>query len=293
MLDRLRFYVPWAWRFAVLQQQPPLILGLIVTDRCNLACTECRIANAGMGDMPFDQISTVLADAFERGFRELYISGGEPMMWRDGSHTIEDVVTLARGLGYYHVHIYTNGTFPLESGADMLWVSCDGLPGTYELHSGDHFEEVRANIFASSHPSLASVYVLSTLTRAGLRPFLETVRDERWPLRGVMVYLHTPYYGKDELLIDASERPAAVAEMLEMKRDGLPLLNSGAGLKALASGDWPRRHNTWHIVDAAGEYVCCRADDTVCPDCGYGACTEVTMAQRFRPSALAGLVRMW
>lgn len=293
MLDRLRYYAPWAWRFAVLQQQPPLILGMILTDRCNLACTECRIANAGRGDMPFSQVKEVLADAYARGFREVYLSGGEPMMWRDGDAIVEDVIAVARRTGFYHVHVYTNGTFPLESSADMLWVSCDGLPGTYELHSGDHFEQVREHIFASSHRSLAIVYVLSTLTRPGLRPFLRAVRDEHWPVRGAMVYLHTPYYGKDELLIPAEQRPAAIAEMLEMKREGLPLLNSVAGLKALSSGDWPRRHNTWHIVDRDGEYVCCRADDSVCPDCGYGACTEVTMAQRWKPSALAGLVKMW
>ena len=293
MLERLRFYIPWAWRFLVLRSQPPLVLGMILTDRCNMACRECHIANAGQGDMPFAQVESYLLDAFRRGFRELYLSGGEPMMWRDGERTVEDVIALAREIGYFHVHIYTNGTFPLESSADMLWVSCDGLPGTNELHSGDNFETERANIFASTHSKLAIVYVMSTLTRDGLRPFLTALRDERWPVEGVMVYLHTPYYGPDELLISAEERPAAVAEMLAMKRDHLPLLNSTAGLKALGSGNWPRRHNSWHIVDVDGEYVCCRADDSVCPDCGYGVCTEVTMAERLRPSAQAGLAGMW
>ena len=44
-----------------------------------------------------------------RGCRELYLSGGEPMLWRDGSRIEEDIVVEARRLGYFHVHVYTNG----------------------------------------------------------------------------------------------------------------------------------------------------------------------------------------
>ena len=32
------------------------------------------------------------------------------MLWRDGDHTVEDAIRLARRLGFYHVHLYTNGT---------------------------------------------------------------------------------------------------------------------------------------------------------------------------------------
>ncbi|HSK48127.1 MAG TPA: hypothetical protein VLA05_09020, partial [Coriobacteriia bacterium] len=79
--------------------------------------------------------------------------------------------------------------------------------------------------------------------------------------------------------------------LLEMKARGLPIINSRAGLEALASGDWTRRMPTALVADAKGESVCCRAGDEVCPDCGYGACTEIFAAQRLRPTAIAGMVR--
>ena len=63
-----------------------------------------------------------------------------------------------------------------------------------------------------------------------------------------------------------------------------------AGLKALRSGDWPRRMPIALVADADGESVCCRASDAVCPDCGYGACTEISEAQRLRPSAVRAMV---
>jgi hypothetical protein len=117
------------------------------------------------------------------------------------------------------------------------------------------------------------------------------VKETRLPVEGVMVYFHTPYYGIDELYLDASERATVIDELLELKREGLPLINSRAGLRALQSGDWPRRMPVALVADADGESVCCRASDDVCPDCGYAACTELSEAQRFRPSAVAGMVR--
>lgn len=53
-LERLGFYLPYLWRFAVLQHQEPLIYGLAVTDHCNLSCRGCRISNTDRPDMTWD-----------------------------------------------------------------------------------------------------------------------------------------------------------------------------------------------------------------------------------------------
>jgi len=106
-----------------------------------------------------------------------------------------------------------------------------------------------------------------------------------------MVYFYTPSYGKDEVFFSAEDRAPIIDRLLDLKREGLPLLNSPAGLKALKTGDWPRRMPVALVSDATGESVCCRASDDVCPDCGYGACTELSETQRLRPSAVLGMVR--
>ncbi len=92
----------------------PLIFGVAVTDRCNLSCRGCAIANSGRRDMTWTELDDLLCAAYRRGFREIYYTGGEPMLWRDGPHTIEDAVALAHGIGFFHVHLYTNGTFGLR-----------------------------------------------------------------------------------------------------------------------------------------------------------------------------------
>ena len=291
MLDRLRTYAPYAWDFAVRRSAGPFIFGVAITDRCNLSCRECHVSNNGMDDMSFAEVAERMRRAHERGCREAYFTGGEPMLWRDGDRTVEDLIGEARRIGYFHVHVYTNGTLGLDCSADLVWVSIDGLPGVYETRRGDHFAEVERNVRKLPHPRIAVIYVIDRFTETGVEPFLRWVGSTGLPVIGVMVYFHTPYYGKDELFLSAEERAPIIDRLLRAKHDGLPLINSSAGLHALKTGDWPRRMPIALVADAGGESMCCRAPDSVCPDCGYGPCTELSEVQRLRPSAVRGMAR--
>jgi len=113
------------------------------------------------------------------------------------------------------------------------------------------------------------------------------------PVAGVMFYFQTPYYGRDELYLDATERAKVIDRLLACIREGLPVLNSRAGLLALRSGKWARRTPAAVVADVDGESVCCRAPDECCEDCGYAACTEIVEAFRLRPSAVLAMGRYW
>jgi Fe-coproporphyrin III synthase len=291
--SRLRFYTAFVWRFVVLQHQEPLIYGIALTDRCNLACRGCHVSNTGRPDMTWEQLVAAMRDAWRRGFRELYFSGGEPMLWHDSGRTIKDAVAEAKQIGFFHVHIYTNGLLGLEASADLVWVSMDGLPGTFELRRGNHFQQVESAVRMGSHPKVAVIYVIDRNTAQGVEPFLRWVIETNFPILGVMFYFHTPYYGYDELFLTAQERAPVIDRLIACIREGLPVLNSRAGLRALKSGNWPRRPGIASVVDVDGESVCCRAPDEVCEDCGYAACTELTEFQRLRLSAVLGMTRYW
>ncbi|MHB1416465.1 MAG: radical SAM protein [Chloroflexota bacterium] len=293
MWNRLLFYASYTWRFVVLRQAPPLIYGIALTDRCNLACPGCRVANTGRPDLSWNRLVSAMRDAWNKRFRDIYFTGGEPMLWRDGAHTIDDAIAEAKRIGFFHVHVYTNGTLGLSSQADLVWVSIDGFPGTFETRRGDHFAEVERAVRERQHPRVAVIYVVDRNTAAGVEPFLRWVRESKLPVVGVMFYFHTPYYGRDNLYLSAAERAPVIDRLLACIRAGLPVLNSRAGLLALKSGDWPRRLPVSRVLDVDGEYVCCRAADDVCADCGYAACTEFAEFQRLRPSALIAMTRYW
>lgn len=291
MDGRLAWYARYAWRAAARGRVDPLFYGVALTDRCNLRCAGCNIPSLGRPDITWTALVTLLRSARARGFRELYFSGGEPMLWRDGARTLEDGVRLARSLGFYHVHVYTNGTLGLETSADLVWVSVDGLPETYRRRRGDHFAEVEAVIRDRDRPPVAVLYVVDRTTRDGVEQFLRWVRDTALPVTGVMFYFHTPYYGYDQLFLDARERAPVIDRLLACRRLGLPVLNSRAGLLALRSGHWARRTPAAAVADVDGESVCCRAPDWCCADCGYAACTEIAEALRLRPSAVLAMSR--
>ncbi len=192
MLERLRYYAPYAWRFTVTRDPGLLICGLAITDRCNLHCRGCHVSNTGPGDLSYDAASAIMQSSYDRGCREMYFTGGEPMLWRDGERSIEDAISAARDIGYFHIHVYTNGTLGLGSSADLMWVSVDGLPDTYRTRRGDHFDQVEAAIRAPGNPPTAIIYTIDRFTASGVEPFLRWIVDTRLPVLGVMVYFHTP-----------------------------------------------------------------------------------------------------
>jgi len=293
ILKKLLFYIRFTWRYAVLKRSEPLFLGVSLTNRCNFSCRGCLISNNGLPDLTWEQLVSVMKEAWAQGFREIYFTGGEPMLWRDGARTIQDAVREAKRAGFFHVHVYTNGTCGLETPADLVWVSMDGPPETFEQRRGPHFHEVEQAIRKPGHPKTALIYVIDRHTARGIEPFLEWVRATRLPVVGVMFYFHTPYYGKDELFLTAEERAPLIDLLLACIHKGLPVINSRSGLLALKSGDWPRRLQSVRVVDSQGQYACCRAPDDVCADCGYAACTEITAFQNLHPSAILSLLRYW
>jgi len=290
---RLCFYTTFAWRFLVLHHPEPLIYGIALTDRCNLACRGCHVSNTGRPDMSWNQVVTAMQDAWSRGFRELYFSGGEPMLWRDAKYTLVDAILEAKQIGFFHVHVYTNGLLGLEPSADLVWVSMDGLPGIFDRRRGDNFHQVERIVRTGSTSKVAIIYVIDRNTAEGIMPFLQWVHETKFPVIGVMFYFHTPYYGRDELFLTAEERAPIIDCLLGCIQAGLPVINSRAGLLALKSGDWPRRFPVASVMDVDGESICCRASDEVCADCGYTACTELTESYRLKLSALFGMRRYW
>jgi len=293
MASRLAFYLRYLWRFIVLQRPEPLVYGLAITDRCNFSCQGCRVSHTGRPDMTYDAIVANLRHAFERGFRGVYFTGGEPALWREGGRTLLDAIQAARDIGFFRIHVYTNGTQGLDWPVDLVWVSMDGLPGTFSLRRGDHFPAVEHAIRDTPHRRLAVIYTIDRHTESGIEPFLAWVRDTHLPVIGVMFYFHTPYYGIDELFLTAAEKAPITERLRNCIRRGLPVLNSHAGLEAVKTGKWKRRTAAAVVADVDGESTCCRAPDEVCELCGYAACTEIVEAQRLRPSAVLAMTRYW
>jgi uncharacterized protein len=63
-------------------------LFLNITDNCPLRCAHCSVkASSGHADMPVETALAIIREAFELGFEEVSLNGGEPFLYRE-FHTL-------------------------------------------------------------------------------------------------------------------------------------------------------------------------------------------------------------
>ena len=290
MIARIGYYASWIVRCKFLGQRIPLTSSLIITDRCNLSCKHCTVSNLGYRRLAFSEIADDIRRLHEAGSRVLIITGGEPFLWRDGDHDLESAVSFARNLGFFRVVVCTNGTFPLESTADLIWVSLDGLPDTHNFIRSEVFDRVWGNIQASKHKRL---YINLTVSKLNVDSFEDATLHmlECTRIRGVMFHIFTPYIGSADLSLSQEERRRAADRMLRLKRrHPWRITNTFDGLKALRDNHWHRP--VWSaVVVNQGEMstCCCRngiSNPDVCRECGCTPAIETWVLQRLRPLAI-------
>ena len=284
-------YTRFITEFFIFHRDKPYVLGLVTNDTCNLHCAHCRVANVYNYNMTFDQITEILEQHYKRGFRLLYLEGGEPYLWHDGDHNLSDVIKQANEIGYLRVHVYTNGATHTDGQPDFTWFSIDGLDESFRKIRGIPLERVMRNIrgFKGRH---AIVFVVNTINYQEIREFLEYIHQEL-PGTRVMFYFHTPYYGIDELFLSPVQKKEAVDSILNCKKEGLPVLNSKVALNSYLEGNKGLPANYCYVVDQTGEYRCCRVNGNpeICKNCGYTMYNEIIQARAWKPGAIIGLLK--
>ncbi len=73
-MDGIKMYVP----------KSPLVLGVQITDRCNLNCPHCNVdANQKGRSLPQDIVLSIIDEAVRIGVKELILGGGEVLLYDD------------------------------------------------------------------------------------------------------------------------------------------------------------------------------------------------------------------
>ena len=118
-------------------------LSIEVTTRCNSACSYC-FARAGISresSLPVDLVKEIIAEGFQASYRQLHITGGEPLLW-DG---LFESLEYAFVSGYKRVLLNTNGTLLTSNVINglkvydglVLSVSLQGSTKTHERMRGE------------------------------------------------------------------------------------------------------------------------------------------------------------
>ena len=290
-MRHLFYGLKYVLSYRFLKEKKPLICGVVMQNKCNLKCLHCRITERSSEKLSFEESKNLINSFYNKGGRTIYFEGGEPFLWRDREYRLEDVVKYARKKGFLATIIYTNGTYPLETSADTVFISMDGLKKTNDSIRGNVFERIMENINESNHPALYINFTINNINKNEILDFCDFINGVK-KIRGIFFYFHTPYYGYDELFINEKEKSEILTSLIINKRK-YKILNSRAGLKSAIRNDWKRPLNICKIYEGEKTYSCCRFPDNeaLCRDCGYLSYAEIDQTLKLKPGAIINALK--
>ena len=290
---------PWpldlSWFFLqrkILGRKIPLLASFKITYRCNLACRACPFhlrSDDENADMSWNTAIGALESLRRLGTRMVVFEGGEPLLWRNGSYRLHDLVLYARQ-HFLRVAVTTNGTLPLDVPAHTLWVSLDGLKETHDELRSNSFDRILSNIKETKHPRIFIHYTLNRRNWRDVDSLAKWVQDMP-TLKGMTVQFFYPYnQGEENLSLSSEERRIAIKKLLELKKSGLPILNSAGRLKAMIDNRWRCHDDILINVDPDGTitkgcYVKNRGEIN-CDACGFTPVAEASGALDLIPGSL-------
>ena len=278
----------------ILRKKRPYLFGLVITDKCNLDCFYCESKNSGRYHFTYEQAIDAIRHAYYRGNRAIYFTGGEPMIWEDQGHQLEELITFARKIGFFEVFINTNGTVPLTIKQCSYMVTIDGPKDIHNQIRPNTYDVILSNV---EHAVTKSIFASITFCKANVHCLEQFVKDidETRLFRGISFNLLTHWpeivekYG-----FSIEERMELMDNVWRLKKEGYPIVLSYAAYQSLRNNQWQRPIPQIELGTIDRVFTCCRDVDnpSVCENCGYAICAEVSQILDLKPTAIWQVLRM-
>lgn len=290
------FYLAW-WYFQVrfLGKKKPLQTVLFINNECNLRCKHCCIDKEKQQiTKSYEQIEEELKYSYNLGSRFVDFEGGEPTLWKDNEKNINDLILLAKKIGFFSTTVTTNAQNDFSwLNANSVWVSIDGFEESHDLIRGKgSFAKAVENITKygeSGKKSLSINMVINKLNEKSVEQTINFAKQNPY-IRSISLNFHMPYFGTENLCVD--DRNKILDKIILMKKQNYPIMNTFSGLKALKT---PQNHKYCWITNfimpnGKKENMCQGAKNNLCQICGLGMATEMKNLYKFNfETILAGI----
>jgi MoaA/NifB/PqqE/SkfB family radical SAM enzyme len=289
------FYLgSWFLKARFLNRQSPLQTVLFINNKCNLACRHCNIySKEAPISKSYETIKEDLKYSYSLGSRFVDFEGGEPMLWHDGDRDLNSLIDLAKDMGFYSSTVTTNAQLPFSGcRADSIWVSLDGL-GRYhdQIRGQGAFDKLVKNIETADHPRLSVNMVVNKLNYESVTETIEFAATNT-KIKSISINFHTPFAGTEELFLDWDSRGRVIDDIIALKKQGRPIMNSVSGLKLMKGVDYEKRCWVTNFIMPDGRRLpeCQGRVSGVCDRCGFCMAGEMHSVFNFKPDTiLAGL----
>ncbi len=274
----------------------PLVNTMIIGYDCDLRCKHCTIAaNAdkipGPRAMTYDFATGKMKEYYDKGARILFFEGGEPTMWRDGNRNLKDLIAAGKSMGYFVTGYTTHGTNAIVEDSDVISVSLDGTKEVHDSIRGEGvYDMLMASLEKTKHPNIFANMVVMKPNLDNLRACVELV-SKTPRIRGIMLNFITP--PPYELLPSPEEKKAVVQLAIQLKKEGLPVLNTDRALRELLDEDYSEKCPywvSWFVLPDGGEYTGCPMKGTEsCKRCGFDAVREYRLITAGNIETITGM----
>ncbi|MCC8173812.1 MAG: radical SAM protein [Odoribacter sp.] len=240
-----------------------------------------------------EQIREELQYSYDQGSRFVDFEGGEPMIWREGDKNINDLIDLAKEIGFFSATVTTNAQLPFKGcKADSIWVSLDGLGKYHDMIRGEGaFDRLVKNIEESGHPAVSVNMVINRLNHHSVRDTIEFAKNNP-AIKSISLNFHTPFQGTEDLFVNWGVRGEVVDEIIKMKKAGYPIMNSVSGLHLMKHNNFKKQCwvSNFIMTDGTRHDECHGKSAGVCDRCGFCMAGEMWSVFALKPDTiLAGM----
>ena len=264
------------------RKKDPILGTITLTDRCNLHCKHCSVNNLTAVVHPYSQIKDEMQQLFDMGIRILFFCGGETFLWKDGEHTLRDLVIEAKEMGFLIVNVVTNGTFPIDlPEADLILLSLDGDRERHNIIRGDTYDTIMKNIENATKDNICLYMAINQINKDYVKDVCRVARDTK-NIKAVSFNFHTPYPDTKELALSKQEKKKCCDDIVEMMKEGAPVFNLKSAFPYLINNSFPTPCHQCVVMENGKLSTCGRCIDVpgLCDQCGYFFVAEYTLLFR-------------
>jgi len=265
------YFIKWFFLVKILRKQIPFNGAIIINDLCNLNCKHCTVSSRGGKNVNFKQIEEDLKELYSKGIRFLEITGGEPFLYKDKDKNLGGIISRAKEIGFYKILLCTNGTLPIRTSADYVWVSIDGSKKIHDKIRGKTYDLIMKNISESNHKKIFVNFTISKLNYKHLEQSIENILSNK-NIRGILFHFFIPYINSDKIGIYNKLKDELIERINYLKKQyGGKICNTHSSLNYLKNENWEKP--VWgSIIIYKGKIspCCCRCEivnEEICRKC--------------------------